>query len=64
MPMRRSARHLLARATASLALAGTPVAALALAALPGCFIFGSPGPSAVGRGQQYVAGDPAYDEFF
>jgi hypothetical protein len=53
---------LLARAVTGAMLAGAP--ALGLIALSGCFIFGSPGPSAVGQGQRYSAGDPNYDAFF
>jgi len=38
--------------------------ALALLALPGCFVFGSTGPSRVGQGKKYTSGDPTFDEFF
>jgi hypothetical protein len=62
MPMKRSAVAILGRVATSLALAGAP--AVGLATLSGCFIFGSPGPSAVGQGQQYTSGEPTYDEFF
>lgn len=36
----------------------------ALLVLPGCFIFGSPGPSAVGQGKKYTSGNPSFDRFF
>lgn len=56
MKLRKSFRKFIAPAM-------LPVA-LALAALqPGC-LFGSPGPSAVGQGQEYRSGDATFDEFF
>lgn len=56
-----------AAATAAAALMtsfGSPLAIGAALALPGCFVFGSPGPSAVGQGQKYESGSPEFDAFF
>jgi hypothetical protein len=39
-------------------------ALLALVALQPACLFGRPGPSAVGQGQEYQSGDPTFDQFF
>lgn len=52
----------------SLFALATALAPLGLASIAvtqaGCGILGSPGPSAVSRGQKYESGDPTFDEFF
>lgn len=47
-------------------LRGARTAALLflMSALPSCIIFGSPGPSTVGQGKQYVSGNAVFDQFF
>src|SRR5690606_35607590 len=63
-----SLRNLKKRAALGIAALSTgfvPASAVSLAILqPGCGIFGSPGPSAVGQGRQYQSGDPTFDQFF
>ena len=63
-----SLRNLKKRAALGFAALSTgfvPASAVSLAILqPGCGIFGSPGPSAVGQGRQYQSGDPTFDQFF
>lgn len=44
--------------------AAATVATVTLVTQPGCFLFGSPGPSAVGQGHRYASGDPTFDAFF
>ncbi len=60
---RRLRRHVSTAATL-LATAAAPATLVVLATQPGCFIFGSPGPSTVGQGHKYVSGNPDYDQFF
>ncbi len=48
----------------ALSTALTPIGLAAVVSTPGCFVFGSGGPSAVGQGKKYVSGDPNFDEFF
>ena len=60
--MSRMAVSWLARGALGAACAMAP-GSLVLAMQSGCGLFGG-GPSAVGQGQQYESGDPAYDEFF
>jgi len=47
-----------------LATVAAPATLVVLATQPGCFVFGSPGPSSVGQGHKYVAGNPDYDQYF
>jgi len=60
---RRLRRHVSAVATV-MATAAAPATLVVLATQPGCFLFGSPGPSNVGQGQRYVSGNPDYDQYF
>ncbi len=60
---RRLRRHVSAIATV-MATAAVPATLVVLATQPGCFLFGSPGPSSVGQGHKYVSGNPEYDQYF
>lgn len=64
----RTLKHRLCKGASAaatlLAMAAAPAPLVLLATQPGCFIFGSPGPSAVGQGHKYVSGNPEYDQYF
>ncbi|MEB2312831.1 MAG: hypothetical protein OZ921_16530 [Sorangiineae bacterium] len=65
MSMKRAKMSAIIAAVRVLSPAAAVVTTLSVAAgLPGCFVFGSPGPSKVGQGQKYSSGNPAFDEFF
>jgi len=64
-----SVKYLSRRTVSGILLAAMPIVSPALMAgiavtESGCFVLGSPGPSAVSQGQQYQSGDPTYDQFF
>jgi hypothetical protein len=65
---RTTLKHRLRRGASTaatlLATAAAPATLVVLATQPGCFLFGSPGPSSVGQGHKYVAGNPDYDQYF
>ncbi len=64
MSMKNARNTIIGLAVAALSPAVATVATISLTATPGCFVFGSPGPSAVGQGREYKSGDPTFDAFF
>lgn len=65
MSLKNYTKKTLVAATTALTTSFGPTIALGVAlSQPGCFVFGSPGPSMVGQGKKYQSGDPNFDQFF
>lgn len=65
MSLKLCTKKTVAAAATALTTTFAPAAVLGLAlSQPGCFVFGSPGPSMVGQGKKYESGEPQFDQFF